>query len=229
VPFPIKFGDGDALIKLVEMMGEKEGIGSLLADGSYRLAEHYGHPELSMSVKKQECSAYDPRGMKGIGLGYITCNAGSHHMRAFAYDWEIRTAPSPDFRLQYEGKPELIKNLQDLTAVVDSSGMCLFTVRALGAPEYAAILRAITGIPYSADDVMRAGDRIWNLEKLFDLKVGFTKKDDAFPPRLMEPIPSGVSKGQIFELDRILPDYYKLRGWDEEGVPTKEKLAELEL
>jgi len=229
-PFPIKFGDGDALVKLMEMMGEREGvIGDLLAEGSYRLAEHYGHPELSMSVKKQECSAYDPRGMKGMGLGCATCNSGSHHMRAFSYDWEIRTAASPDFRLQYEGKAELIKNLQDLTAVIDSSGMCLFTVRALGASEYAAILRAITGIPYTDDEVMKAGDRIWNLERLFNLKVGFTKKDDAFPPRLREPIPSGASKGEIFELERILPEYYKLRGWDEEGRPTKEKLAELGL
>jgi len=228
-PFPIKFGDGDALVELVEMMAEREGIGDLLAEGSYRLAEHYGHPELSMSVKKQECSAYDPRGMKGMGLGCATCNSGSHHMRAFSYDWEIRTAASPDYRLQYEGKAELIKNLQDLTAVVDSSGMCLFTIRALGASEYAAILRAVTGIPYTDDEVMKAGERIWNLERLFDLRAGFTKEDDAFPPRFREPIPSGASKGEIFELDRILPEYYKLRGWDEEGRPTREKLAELGL
>jgi len=230
VPFPMGFGDGDALVKLVEMMGEREGIiGDLLAEGSYRLAEHYGHPELSMSVKKQECSAYDPRGMKGMGLGMATSTSGSHHMRAFSYDWEIRTAASPDYRLQYEGKVEMIKNLQDLTSLIDSSGMCLFTIRALGASEYAAILRAVTGIPYTDDEVMKAGERIWNLERLFDLRAGFTKEDDAFPPRLREPIPSGASKGQIFEIERILPEYYKLRGWDEEGRPTKEKLAELGL
>ena len=228
-PFPIRFGDGDALVKLVEMMGKREGIGDLLAEGSYRLAEHYGHPELSMSVKKQELSAYDPRGMKGMGLGIATSTSGGHHMRAFCYDWEIRLTPSADDRLKYENKVEMIKNLQDLTAVIDSSGMCLFTVRALGVSEYTAILRVITGIPYSEDEVMKAGERIWNLERLFDLRAGFTKKDDAFPPRLSEPIPTGASKGEIFEIDRILPEYYKLRGWDEDGIPTKEKLAELGL
>ena len=95
---------------------------------------------------------------------------------------------------------------------------------------YAEILKAVTGVPYTADDMVKAGERIWNLERMWNLKVGYTKKDDTLPPRLLtEPIKSGPSKGEINELDKMLPEYYKLRGWDEEGWPTKEKLAELGL
>jgi len=233
VPFPIRFGDGDAVVKLVPMMGEREGIiGDLLAEGSYRLAEHYGHPELSMSVKKQEMPAYDPRAIKGIGLEYATSNRGACHVRGYTIGPEVLDWPNPVDRLQYEGKAELTKNMQDFTAgAIDSSGMCLFTFFGMGyISNYGPILRAVTGIPYSDDELMEAGERIWNLERLFNLKAGFTKNDDTLPPRLLkEPIPSGPSKGEVCQLDRMLPEYYQLRGWDEEGRPTKEKLAELGL
>ena len=121
--------------------------------------------------------------------------------------------------------------MQDFTAVIDSSGMCLFTIFGMGyIYDYGPILRAVTGIPYSDDELMKAGERIWNMERLFNLKAGFTRKDDTLPPRLLkEPIPSGPSKGEVCQLDRMLPEYYQLRGWDEEGRPTKEKLEELGL
>ena len=230
VPFPIKFGDADAVVALVTMMAEREGIiGDLLAEGSYRLAEHYGHPELSMTVKKQELSAYDPRAFKGMGLNYATANGGSSHVRGYTMPAEMRGGA--DYRLQYEGKAELTKNIQDITAVVDAVGMCLFTNFAMqNISDYVPILKAITGIPYSDDELLKAGERIWNLERLFNLKAGFTKKDDTLPPRILkEPIPSGASKGEVCDLDRMLPEYYKLRGWDEEGRPTKEKLQSLGL
>ena len=230
VPFPIKFGDADAVVALVSMMAEREGIiGDLLAEGSYRLAEHYGHPELSMSAKKQELSAYDPRAFKGMGLNYATANGGASHVRGYTMPAEI--VGGPDYRLQYEGKAELTKNIQDITAVIDAAGMCLFTNFAmLNISDYVPILRAVTGIPYSDEELLKAGERIWNLERLFNLKAGFTKKDDTLPPRILkEPIASGASKGEVCELDRMLPEYYKLRGWDEEGRPTREKLEELGL
>ena len=232
VPFPIRFGDGETVVKLVPMMGEREGIiGNLLAEGSYRLAEHYGHPELSMSVKKQEIPAYDPRAMKGIGLNYATSNRGACHVRGYTISQEVIDWPYAVDRLKYEGKAELTKYMQDFTAVIDSSGMCLFTIFGMGyIRDYGPILRAVTGIPYSDDELMEAGERIWNMERLFNLKARFTKKDDTLPPRLLkEPIPSGPSKGEVCELDRMLPEYYQLRGWDEEGRPTKEKLEELGL
>ncbi|MCK4696896.1 MAG: aldehyde ferredoxin oxidoreductase C-terminal domain-containing protein, partial [Dehalococcoidia bacterium] len=232
VPFPMRFGDSDAMIKMVRLMGEREGvIGDLLAEGSYRLAEHYGHPELSMTVKKQEFPAYDPRAIKGIGLNYATSNRGGCHVRGYTIAPEVLGWPIQLDRLTYEGKAGLVKTFQDFTAVVDSSGMCLFTF--FGMPnmsDYSPILRAITGIPYTDEELMEAGERIWNQERLWNLKAGLTKKDDTLPPRLLrEPIASGPSKGEICELDKMLPEYYKLRGWDEEGVPTKEKLEELGL
>ncbi len=232
VPFPMRFGDGDTLVKMVQIMGERKGIvGDLLAEGSYRLAEHYGHPELSMSVKKQEMAAYDPRAIKGIGLNYATSNRGACHVRGYTISQEVIDWPEPVDRLKYEGKAELTKYMQDFTAVIDSSGMCLFTIFGMGyIRDYGPILRAVTGIPYSDDELMKAGERIWNMERLFNLKAGLTGKDDTLPPRLLEePIPSGPSKGEVCQLDRMLPEYYQLRGWDEEGRPTKEKLAELGL
>ena len=231
-PFPIRFGEGETVIKLVQIMGERKGIiGDLLAEGSYRLAEHYGHPELSMSVKKQEYPAYDPRAIKGIGLNYATSNRGACHVRGYTVAPEVVSWPFAMDRLKYEGKAEVDKAFQDFTAVIDSSGMCLFTFFGMGKmSDYGPILRAATGIPYSDDDLMKAGERIWNLEKLWNLKAGFTKKDDTLPPRMhKEPRPSGASKGEVCELHRMLPEYYKLRGWDEEGRPTKEKLEELGL
>jgi aldehyde:ferredoxin oxidoreductase len=230
VPFPIRFGDGDAVVKLVEMMGKREGIGDLLAQGSYRLAEYYGHPELSMSVKKQEFPAYDGRGAKGIGLEYATSNRGACHVRGYTIGPEVIGYPSLVDRLKYEGKAEICKNWQDLTAVINSTGMCLFSVFGLELHNYASLMRAATGLPYTDDEVLKAGERIWNLERLFILGAGITGKDDTLPPRMLEePIPSGPSKGEVCELDRMLPEYYKLRGWDEEGRPTKEKLEELGL
>jgi aldehyde:ferredoxin oxidoreductase len=232
-PFPMRFGDGDTLVKMVQIMGEREGIvGNLLAEGSYRLAEHYGHPELSMSSKKQEMPAYDPRAIKGIGLNYATSNRGACHVRGYTIGAEVLDWPEPMDRLQYEGKAALTKYIQDFTAgVIDSAGMCLFTYFALGyVSDYGPMLRAITGIPYSDEELLKAGERIWNLERLFNLKAGLTGKDDTLPPRLLkEPIVTGPSKGEVCDLSRMLPEYYKLRGWDEEGVPTRKKLEELGL
>jgi aldehyde:ferredoxin oxidoreductase len=226
----MNFGDADAVVRLVTMMAQREGtFGDLLAEGSYRLAEHYGHPELSMTAKKQEFSAYDPRAFKGMGLNYATANGGASHVRGYTMPLEMGGGPT--YRLQYEGKAELTKHVQDITAVVDSSGMCLFTNFALREiSSYASILSAVTGIPYTDDELLRAGERIWNLEKLFNIRAGLTKKDDTLPPRILkEPIVSGASKGEVCDLDRMLPEYYQVRGWDEEGIPTREKLEELGL
>ena len=235
-PFPMKFGDADVLVKLVDLMGKRESIGDLLAEGSYRLAEHYGHPELSMSVKKLEFPGYDPRAIKGIGLQYATSNRGACHVRGYTISSEILGLPVQTDRLKYDGKAELLKTFQDLTAVIDSSGMCLFSFFALGgSPEiyteiYTEILTASTGIPYSAGEMMKAGERIWNLERLWNLTVGYTKKDDTLPARMAElPIASGASKGEVCQIEQMLTEYYRLRGWTEDGVPLKEKLKDLDM
>ncbi len=227
----LKFGNTEALLYWLKKMALREGkLGNLLAEGSYRLAQYYGHPELSMSVKKQELPAYDPRGVQGHALEYATSNRGGCHVRGYMISPEILGSPEPLDRFSLEGKAEWVKLFQDLTAFIDSSGMCLFTSFALGADDYAALVSAITGVEYTGETALKAGERVWNLERLFNLAAGFSKKDDTLPKRLLEePIPEGPSKGWVAKVHELLPKYYEVRGWDSEGVPTEEKLKELGL
>ena len=224
------FGSAEAIVKLTRMTGYREGFGDKLALGSYRMAESFGHPELSMTVKKQEMPAYDGRAMQGIGLEYATSNRGGCHVRGYMTSPEILGIPVKMDPAVTEGKAATLKTFQDLTAVVDSVGICLFTTFAIGLPEIAEMYRTCTGIDYTDEEVLQLGERIWNLEKIFNLKNGFSKKDDTLPPRLLnEPIPEGPAKGQVNKLDVMLPEYYSARGWDEEGVPTAAKKQELSL
>lgn len=230
VGMPIPFGDASAIVKLTEMMGKAEGFGKLMAEGSYRMAEKYGHPELSMSVKKQEMPAYDPRGIQGMSLEYSTSNRGGCHVRGYLISPEVLGVPQKLDPQEIKDKEVWLKIFQDLTAAVDSAGICLFTTFGLGGKEVAEQLTALTGVAYDEARVMQIGERIYNLEKLFNLKAGFTKDDDMLPPRLLnDPIPAGPMKGKVARAPEMLPKYYTLRGWDENGVPGKEKLKELGL
>jgi aldehyde:ferredoxin oxidoreductase len=226
----LRWGDGATLVDLVSKTAYREGFGDELAEGSYRLAEKYGYPEYSMTAKKQEMPAYDPRGQQGIGLNYATSNRGGCHVRGYMTSPEVLGIPvkvDPD---ETEGKPALLKLFQDLTALVDSSGLCLFITFALGLPEIAAQLRTATGLDLSDEEYLLSGERVWNLERLFNLQAGFTTKDDTLPPRLLnEPMKGGPHEGKVVRLDIMLPEYYSLRGWDEQGIPTEEKLTELSL
>jgi aldehyde:ferredoxin oxidoreductase len=222
------FGDAEAIVKLTKMTGYREGFGDKLALGSYRMADGFGHPELSMSVKKQEMPAYDGRAMQGMGLEYATSNRGGCHVRGYMTSPEILGIPVKMDPLVTEGKAATLKTFQDLTAVVDSVGMCLFATFAIGLPEIAEMLRTCTGLDYTDEEVLQVGERIWNIEKIFNLETGFSKKDDTLPPRLLnEPVVEGPAKGMVTKLDVMLPEYYELRGWDKEGVPTEAKKKEL--
>ncbi len=227
---PLEFGNAHAVMEWTKKMGLREGLGDKFAEGSYRLAEMYGAPELSMSVKKQELPAYDPRGIQGQGLQYATSNRGGCHVRGYLISPEILGLPEKLDRFSLEGKPTWVKIFQDLTAVIDSLGLCLFTSFALGVEDYADLYNAVCGTDHTAQSILQAGDRIWNIEKLFNLESGLDSSDDTLPKRLLEePIPEGPSKGWITKLDEMLPKYYEERGWDEKGVPTEEKLVELGL
>ncbi len=226
----LKFGNADAIVEYTRKMGYREGFGDKLAEGSYRLTTSYGHPEFSMSVKKQELPAYDPRGAQGHGLEYATSNRGGCHVRGYMISPEILGAPEKIDPQALDGKPQWVKTFQDLTAFIDASGLCLFSSFALGAEEYSALVAAATGWDIDAEAALEAGDRIWNLERLFDLREGFSKEDDTLPERLLkEPMPEGPNKGTVHRLGELLPEYYKVRGWDENGVPTDEKKRELGL
>ncbi|HDR72908.1 MAG TPA: aldehyde ferredoxin oxidoreductase [Methanoculleus sp.] len=225
-----RFGETEGLIDLVRQIGYREGFGAELADGSYRFAERHGHPELSMSVKKQDLPAYDPRGLQGHGLAYATSVRGGDHVYGYMIAPEVLGSPEKIDPFVNEGKARWTKIFQDLTAAIDASGMCLFTSFALGAEDYADLCAATTGMPIDTTALLRIGERIWNLQKLFNIKAGYTKADDTLPKRLLtEPLQDLAPKGRVWERQPLLDEYYALRGWDAEGVPTKEKRAELGL
>ncbi|MBQ9020387.1 MAG: aldehyde ferredoxin oxidoreductase family protein [Eggerthellaceae bacterium] len=226
IGFPLRFGDAEAMVKLTQMTADGEGFGQILGLGSYRLAEKYGHPELSMSAKKQEMPAYDGRAIQGIGLEYATSNRGGCHVRGYMISPEVLGIPLKMDPLETEGKGALLKTFQDLTALCDSTGICLFTTFGIGLPEIAGMYREAVGSDESDEEILLKGERIWNLEKRFNIQAGVEK--DTLPPRLLrEALPSGPAKGKVSQLQTMLADYYAERGWTADGDPTPEKLEEL--
>lgn len=165
-----------------------------------------------------------------MGLQYATSNRGACHVRGYMTSPEILGSPVKLDPFETKDKASWVKTFQDLTAVVDSSGICLFNTFAFGGPEILEYLKAAAGIEMTLEELMKTGERIWNLERLFNLKAGLTGKDDKLPERLVkESVSEGPAKGRVVELDKMLPEYYQLRGWDKEGIPTKERLKELGL
>ncbi len=226
----LKFGNVEAIVELTWRTAYRSGLGNDLAEGSRRLAEKYGAPELSMDVKGQELPAYDPRGAQGHGLGYATSNRGGCHLRAYMIAAEILGIPEKLDPLTTEGKAKWVITFQDLFATCDSLVLCKFVTFAFGAEEFADMLSAATGWNLTADDVMKIGERIYNLERAFNIREGFKGRDeDTLPKRLLEePMPEGPVKGYVVKLNEMLDEYYNLRGW-KDGVPTKDKLKELGL
>ena len=230
VGMPLNFGDGDAMVKLIELTGKGEGFGKKLGLGSYRLAESYGAPELSMSVKKLEFPAYDARGVQGMGLEYATSNRGACHVRGYLISPEILGLPEKLDPQATEGKATWLKIFQDFTAVVDSAGVCLFTTFGIGVPQFTKFCNAANGTTMTDEQLLEAGDRIYNLERLFNLKAGIDPAQDTLPKRMLsEPLPDGPMKGEVSKLPQMLPDYYEVRGWSTKGIPTKAKLQSLNL
>ena len=225
----LRFGNAAAMVEMIWRTAYKSGFGKYLALGSKRLAEMFGAPELSMSVKGLELPAYDPRGAKGIGLTYATANRGGCHVTGYTISPEILGLPEKIDPLTIEGKAQWVKTFQDFTCVVNSTVNCLFSTFALGAEDYAKLLSAVTGWDLSTEEVMKIGERIYNLERLIINEYGFDGKDDTLPKRLLhEPMPEGVAKGHVVELEKMKEEYYKLRGWVD-GRPTPEKLKELDI
>ena len=227
---PLTWGSGEAIVEWTRRMGKGDTkLGALMAQGSYRLCEHYGCVELSMSVKKQELPAYDARGIQGIGINYATSNRGGCHVRGYMIAPEVLGSPEALDRTATEGKALWTKIFQDLTAVIDSMGLCLFSSFALGAADYAALLNAATGTNYTDAQLLEVGERIYNIERMFNKEAGMKPEDDNLPARLMtEPIPNGPSAGMLSKLAETLPEYYELRGW-KDAFPTPETIERLGL
>ncbi len=234
----LKWGDGEALVELTRLTAYREGFGDKLANGSYRLAESYGHPELAMVSKKQEFPGYEPRGAKAMGLAYATSPIGGSHMRGDPAYFEIFGTTFSMDPLSTEGKAAPTKSVQDLSAIVDAAGLCIFfgarmlaeknsTMAPKGMLQY---LNTATQADYTLEELIQAAERITNAERMFIVNAGFDRKDDTLPDRLTKvPMPSGPAKDEVCDLDTMLDDYYEIQGWDENGVPEKETLERLGL
>jgi aldehyde:ferredoxin oxidoreductase len=224
------FGSAQALAFFVEATAKGEGFGKEIAQGSKRLTAKYGHPELSMSVKGQEFPAYDSRGIQGMGLTYATSNRGACHLRSYTVASEVLGIPVKTDPLATEGKAALVKAFQDATAVFDSAGICLFTSFAWTLADVQPQLAAACSAEFTLDELGLIGERIWNMERDFNNRAGFTSKDDTLPKRLLtEPAKTGPAKGKVNGLDKMLPEYYELRGWDKDGKLKPETRARLKL
>lgn len=224
-----KFGSAQALAFFAEAVANGEGFGREIGLGSKRLTEKYGHPDLSMSVKGQEFPAYDGRGIQGMGLAYATSNRGACHLRGYTVASEVLGIPVKTDPLTSEGKPELVKAFQDATAAFDAAGICIFTSFAWTLADVQPQVAAACGEEFTMEKMNEIGERIWNMERDFNNRAGFSAKDDTLPKRLLtEAAKSGPAKGLVSKLPEMLPKYYEARGWDADGrlkAETRERLG----
>jgi aldehyde:ferredoxin oxidoreductase len=226
----MRWGDAGKLLSWVEDTAYQRGIGAELALGSQRLAAKYGRPELAMQVKGMEIPAYDPRGAQGMALSYATSNRGGCHMRAYMIAPEILGHPVFLDRFSTAGKAEIVALFQDISALVDSAVLCRFLQFAMGISTFTDMLRVVTGLDFSDDELMKIGRRIYTLERLFNNQAGFGRRDDSLPPRILqEEFQTGSSRHRVVRLEEMLDSYYAVRGWDKAGVPLPETMADLGL
>ena len=247
----LTWGNHQSLVQLVEKIARREGIGNLLAEGTKRASEKIGRgaEEFAMHVKGLELPLHEVRGMKGHGLAYATSNRGGCHLQVETDDlFEGNLCPEigidetnfpQSVRDKLYAGPEkvkLYKIVGDLFALFDSLVVCKWTVYPCGGTKIttlAEIVNAATGWNVTISELMKTGERIFDLCRAFNVREGITRKDDKLPKRFTEPLPEGPYKGEAFPeevFERMLNQFYSLRGWNKEtGVPTREKLEELEL
>ena len=234
----LRFGDAEALVELTRRTAERKGFGDFLALGSRRLAGHYGRPEFSIHAKGQEFAGYEPRAEQGMGLAYATSPIGASHMRGDPAYIEILGVPFLIDPLTWHDKAQLVKDWQDVFAVIDAAGLCVFfSVRNLTTPTrdippvgICELLNAATGAGYTVKALIEAGERIFNAERIILCRAGFNRKDDTLSDRILkEPLPDGPARGMVCHLEEMLDQYYPVREWDMNGVPAPQKLKMLGL
>jgi len=232
IGFPLTWGDGDNCIRLLEMIGTGKGFGTEAGRGGAYLAAKYGAPQVFMGSKGQGFAGYHPRAMVGQGLLYATSPEGGNHTTGNTIQPEINGIPQPMDPLRPEGKPEMVISRQNETAFADACGVCVFPYMLMeeGTEILADFYSAAVGEHYSERDVRKLGERIFNLEREFNRRLGLSRQNDTLPDRLTkEPHTSGIGEGNVVPLEEMLNRYYALRGWDQEGLPTQEKLHELSI
>lgn len=232
IGFPLEWGDADGSIRLLEMIAAGEGFGVEAGRGGQHIAEKFGAPDVFMGSKGQGFAGYHPRGMVGQGLLYATSPEGGNHTTGNTIQREINGIPEPMDPLTAEGKAELVIMRQNETAFVEACGVCVFPYMLMedGISILAEFYSAVTGLHHTEADVRLIGERIFNLEREFNRRLGFARKDDVLPKRLTEePHGEGIGEGNTVPLEEMLDQYYSLRGWNSEGIPTTESLQRLGL
>lgn len=234
----LTYGNGDAALELIEMISARKGIGDLLAEGVRFMAKKLGRgsEHYAMHVKGLEFPAYDPRGAKAHGLSLMTLPIGADHNSGYSFQevFGVRYKGQKIDRFAVEGKGELTKWNQDFTATQETGILCNFAGGYMRGNHqmFGKLLSTATGVKDFEDEayLWKVGERIFNLEQMFNVREGFSRKDDVFPSRITkETLPAGPTAGKAFEADILLADYYKQRGWDDNGIPTPAKLQELGL
>jgi aldehyde:ferredoxin oxidoreductase len=233
IGFPMNFGSDESIIEAIHLIGRRQGPGKLWGEGVKKLGEQIeGARHLAMHVKGLELPAYDPRGSTGMALAYATSDRGGCHLRSWPIGDELLATEGRMDLSSLEFKAELVKNQQDLFCMVNCSGMCLFATFAVSLKQIAPFLHSATGIEAfaSSDEVMKIGERVNNLVRLFNIREGLTRDFDTLPERFFsEPLEEGPCRGRVVELDQLIDEYYLVRGWDPDGIPITETLEALEL
>jgi aldehyde:ferredoxin oxidoreductase len=240
----LSWGNGEAILTLIEKIARREGFGNILADGSKAAAENLGRGmDLTMQVKGLDIIMADPRGLKGFGLGYAVASRGADHLRSEPFielnddpkqGVEMFGVPESTLRLAHRGKGKLVSYFEDWCAIIDSLETCkniMQNMQILPFDRAAEVMKTATGFEISALEVRRAGERIVNIERAFNVREGMRRRDDALPRRFREEaLQEGASKGTIFEQEPMLDEYYHERGWNREtGIPSHETLEKLGL
>jgi aldehyde:ferredoxin oxidoreductase len=231
----LSFGDGDALIDCIHLIGRREGLGQILAEGVKRAsAKIGGSTELAMHVKGLELPGYDPRGMKGQALTYAVSDRGGCHLRSNTLRTEIIGKPRAYDRYVYDEKAEMVRELQLNYATFNCLIACVFGAFAISIEDYADALSTILDRTVTAEGLRIIGERALNLTRLFNVREGFTRRDDTLPPRLFSRAATrGPSKGEVVDkaaFEKMLDEYYQCMGWDPcTGIPTEQKLRGLEI
>ncbi len=236
----LKFGNAQAVIDMLSKITKREGIGDLLAEGVKVMSKKLGKgsEKFAMHVKGLELPCYDPRAAKITGLAYVTANRGGDHITAYIEGPAFLAMPFMivddadigDPLQELPEKTKVVKDFEDAFGVFDAIGGCKFMGMVLTAEDWAELISKLMGYDYTAADFRKTGERIYNLERAYLVREGCSRKDDTLPPRLLEePLPEGPAEGHTVNLDPMLDAYYKFRGWDNDGKPTKEKLQELGL
>ena len=240
----MSWGNPETIIKLIHQIANREGFGDILADGSKSAAEKLGKGiDYTVQVKGMDLIMADPRGLKGFGLGYAVASRGGDHLRSEPFielnddphlGERMFGEPGATLRMSDTGKGKLIKYFEDWCAVIDALEPCkniMQNMMLLEFPRAAYAYSITTGIKIKAEEIHTAGERIVNIERMFGVREGISRKDDILPKRFIEtPLEKGESAGSVLNLDLMLDEYYEARGWDKNtGLPTPETLRKLGL